>query len=116
MEQRWSLQEYQHNAINTKEREKHMALQITGIRKPDRDDPHEAISHYRWFDHADDTAGVDEREVLIKWMQDHEVDAYVEDDEGKVWCGIRENKYGTKYLQTYADKRWTDNLLSLPPC
>ena len=92
------------------------ALEITGIRKPDPDDPHEAISHYRWHDDDDDTAGIDEREALIKWMEDNSVKAYVADGAGKVWCGIRENKHGTKYLQTHADRKWTDNLLALPQC
>jgi hypothetical protein len=93
-----------------------MALQITGIRKPDPDDPHEAISHYRWHDNSDNTNGIDEREALIKWMKANKVDAYVADGTDKVWCEIRENRYSTKYLQTYADGKWTDNLLALPQC
>ncbi len=93
-----------------------MALEITGIRKPEPNDPHEAISHYRWHDDDDNTNGIDERTALIKWMEDNKVDAYVANGSGKVWCAIRENKYGTKYLQTYADKTWNDNLLSLPQC
>lgn len=95
-----------------------MALQIIGVRKPDRSNPHEAISHYRWYDDVENTRGTDNREELIKWMEKNKVSAYVLDkDTGrKVWCGIRENKYGTKYLQTYADKKWSDNLLALPEC
>lgn len=93
-----------------------MALQITGIRKPNPTDPHEAISHYRWFDHSDNTAGIDEREALIAWMEKNEVSAFVSNGSSKAWCGIRKNQYGTKYLQTYADEQWNNNLLSLEQC
>ncbi len=91
-----------------------MGLQITGIRKPNPSDSHTAISHYRWIDDTDNTTGIDEREGLIKWMEANKVDAYVGTGASKVWCDIRENDYGTKYLQTYADKKWTNNLLALP--
>jgi hypothetical protein len=95
-----------------------MSLQITGVRKPNRNDPHEAISHYRWYDDDDNTRRLDERVVLIAWMERNEVSAYVidKDTNKKVWCDIRTNQHGTKYLQTYADKKWTDNLLALPEC
>lgn len=93
-----------------------MALQITGIRKPDPEDPHEAISHYRWLDDTDNTVGIDEREALIKWMEINKIDAYVADGTRKVWCAIRENKHSTKYLQTYSDGEWSNNLLALPQC
>lgn len=93
-----------------------MALEITGIRKPNPQDPHEAISHYRWYDDVDNTRGLDEREGLIRWMESNKVDAYVADGNVKVWCDIRKNIHGTKYLQTYADNKYTNNLLSLPQC
>lgn len=93
-----------------------MALQITGIRKPNPHDSHVAVSHYRWIDHDDDTTGIDKREDLIRWMEKNEVRAYVASGNGKVWCGIRENTHGTKYLQTYANEKWNDNLLELPQC
>jgi hypothetical protein len=45
------------------------------------------------------------------------VGPYVTDRFGnKASVGARENNNGTKYLQTYADQVWTDNLLSLPEC
>lgn len=93
-----------------------MALQITGIRKPNPSDPHEAISHYRWLDHDDNTTGIDEREALIAWMEENKVKAFVANGSDKVWCGIRKNQHGTKYLQTYADDQWNNNLLSLDQC
>lgn len=43
--------------------------------------------------------------------------AYVRDNRGNTAnVGTREHTNGTKYLQTYADKVWSDNLLALPEC
>jgi hypothetical protein len=43
--------------------------------------------------------------------------AYVLDRAGnKAYVGTREHSNGTKFVQTFADKVWTDNLLSLPEC
>jgi hypothetical protein len=91
-----------------------MSLQITHIRKPNPDDPHEAISHYG-APKNDGSLGIYEREFLVKWLEDNQVKAYVADGKTKVWCGIHDNGR-IKYLQTYADNKWSNNLLSLPQC
>jgi len=91
-----------------------MALQITHIRKLNPQDPHEAISHYG-SPKKDGTLAIYEREFLIKWLEDNKVKAYVADGSSEVWCGIRDNGR-IKYLQTYADSKWSNNLLSLPQC
>lgn len=91
-----------------------MSLQITHIRKPNPQSPHEAISHYG-SPKKDGTLGIYEREFLIKWLEDNKVNAYVADGADKVQCQIRDNGR-IKYLQTVADKTWTDNLLALPQC
>lgn len=91
-----------------------MALQITGIRKPNPSDSHTAISHYRWHDDADNTNGINERVALISWMEANKVGAYVSVSAGTVACTIRENQYGTKYLETRPDNTGKDNLLALP--
>ena len=93
-----------------------MALEITGIRKPDPNDPHEAISHYRWRKDASGETGIDERLEVISYLERNDEKAYVADGNTKIWCAIRKNQHGTKYLQTYADSEWSNNLLSLPQC
>ncbi|HEU4914913.1 MAG TPA: DUF3892 domain-containing protein [Candidatus Saccharimonadales bacterium] len=91
-----------------------MALQITGIRKPGSRDSHEAISHYRWRKDHNGETGIDARLDVISYLERNNEKAYVSVGGSTAWCGIRTNQYGTKYLQTYADGKWDDNLLSLP--
>ena len=92
-----------------------MPLQITHIRKPNPQDPHEAISHYGWRKDSNGETGVDEREAVIGYLERNNEKAYVAHGSDKNWCGIRNNGH-IKYLQTYADNKWTNNLLSLPQC
>jgi hypothetical protein len=43
--------------------------------------------------------------------------AYVKDRSGNVaYVGTAVTNLGTKYVRTYADSTWTDNLLTLPEC
>ena len=91
-----------------------MAFQITGIRKPGgASNTHAAISYYRWQDDLSDKSDITERLTVVSWVEGG-TGAYVTDGTNKVWCRVRQNEYGTKYLQTVADGKWTDNLLALP--
>ena len=93
-----------------------MAFRITGIRKPGgADNPHEAISHYRWIDDGKTESKITDRMTVVGWVGDENIPAYVKDDAGdKAYCKVNVSKSGTKFLQTYSDNIWTDNLLSLP--
>lgn len=92
-----------------------MAFQITGIRKPGgANNPHEAISHYGWIDDGKTQPHIDERLTVVSWVEDKKIPAYVLDGTRKVWCQVRVNDHGTKYLQTVADGQWSNNLLVLP--
>ena len=54
---------------------------------------------------------------MYEWIKDKGGVAYVTDSRGnKALVGTREHTNGTKYLQTYADRVWTDNLLAQPEC
>lgn len=93
-----------------------MSFQITGIRKPGgASNAHEAISHYRWEDDESTKSGITERLTVVGWVEDG-ISAYVADGTRKVWCEVRQNEHGTKYLQTVADGQWSNNLLALPEC
>jgi len=77
-----------------------MALQITGIRKPNPSDSHTAISHYRWRKDANGETGIDTRMDVINYLERNRETAYVSVAAGTITCTIRENQYGTKFLET----------------
>jgi len=52
---------------------------------------------------------------MVAWIEDKDGKAYVDDGRGhRVSVGVVEPSHEPKYLRTYADGVWTDNLLSLP--
>lgn len=91
-----------------------MALQITGIRKPNPNDSHTAISHYRWRKDANGETGIDTRMDVINYLERNHETAYVSVAAGTITCSIQENQYGTKFLETRPDSTGKDNLLALP--
>lgn len=94
-----------------------MAFQITGIRKPGgAQNSAEAISHYRWVDDGNTQEAITDRITVVGWVENKGIPAYVADGNNKVWCEVRVNQYGTRFLQTVADGRPTNNLLALPEC
>lgn len=94
-----------------------MAVRITGIRKNngDLDNPHEAVTNYRWLNEQNNDTNIATRLDMVAWM-DGGGRAYVRDTQGTVNCYVNVSRAGTRFLQTYSDNRWTDNLLSLPEC
>jgi len=94
-----------------------MAIEITGIRKPGGAwNTAEAISHYRWVEDGTANRGITDRLTVVDWLEHRGITAYVADNSQQVWCEVRQNQHGTKFLQTVADGRETNNLLSLPEC
>lgn len=96
-----------------------MALRITCIKKSGgyHQDPHHAIESLGWYNDGTGTRGTSDRLTMYNWIKNEGGTAYVQDSRNnRALVGTRENAHGTKYLQTYADKVWTDNLLSLPEC
>lgn len=91
-----------------------MSERITHIRKPDRDNRNEAITHYGQRQ-PNGTVDVYEREAFIKYLVDHSEKAYVNEDGKGAWCKIMNNGH-IRYLQTEADSTSVNNLLSLPDC
>jgi Protein of unknown function (DUF3892) len=96
-----------------------MAIRITCINKSGgyHADPHHAISHLGWKNEQTGNTGRSARLEIYDWIKEKNGVAFVLDRLGnKAYVGTRENANGTKFLQTYADRVWTDNLLSLPEC
>jgi hypothetical protein len=91
-----------------------MSIRITAIRKPGDGPLHTAITELKWIDEANGQTDVIAREVLWHWIEGGG-QAYVRDKTNDiVFVAARENIYGTKFVQTYADQTWKDNLLALP--
>jgi len=96
-----------------------MSVRITCISKSGgfHADPHHAISHLGWVNEQSWASGKSTRLEVYDWIKHENGVAYVRDGRGNIArVGTRENAYGTKFLQTYADQVWTDNLLALPEC
>ena len=97
-----------------------MTIRITCINKAGGEhyDPHSAISHLGWINPATNEKGKSTRLEIYEWLKNNsENRAYVTDRSGnKAYLYPRVSAHGTKFVQTYADRVWTDNLLSLPEC
>ncbi len=94
-----------------------MSVKITCINKSGghHEDPHHAISHLAWIEDGTGKTGKSTRLEVYDWLKNHQGKAYVEDRRGnKAYLYPRETTRGTQFVQTYADKIWTDNLLALP--
>ena len=84
-------------------------IHITCINKQPRQNPYEGITHLgrngeKWT-----------RQQVIDWIESstHTFYTLVSGNRGNI--GVVEGPNG-KYLRTYADGQWNDNLLSLPEC
>jgi hypothetical protein len=72
---------------------------------------HEHIASVRWEDRATGKTGQNTRAEMVKWIEEGG-DARVA--KGSSYVSVRVVNAIPKYIQTYADGVWTDNLLALP--
>ncbi len=96
-----------------------MSIRIKCISKDNgnHSNPHEAITALGWVNEQTGQTGISPRLEMYDWIKNKGGEAYVHDRYGNtVRVYAAENQFGTKYVQTYADRTWTDNLLSLPEC
>lgn len=89
-----------------------MSVRITAVRK--NDESYEAISHYEWINERNGNSGITDRIAMVAWVEENNR-AYVSSSEGVVDCYVNQ-KGSTKFLQTDADSRSSNNLLNLPRC
>jgi hypothetical protein len=73
---------------------------------------HEHIARVKWENRATGATGENSRAEMVKWIDDDKGDARVADGSSYVKVGVVDAS--PKYLRTYADGKWTDNLLALP--
>ncbi len=89
-------------------------IKITAIRKDNgnRSNPYEAIGHFKWINQFTQETGASTREAVVKFLENGGI-AYVEAGGHRAYCGVRNNGR-IKYVQTYSDDHYDNNLLSLP--
>jgi len=96
-----------------------MSIRITCIKKSGgrHFDPHHAISELGWINEQTRETGTNSRLEVYDWIKNQNGVAYVRDSRGnQARVGTREHANGVKFVQTHADRVWTDNLLALPEC
>lgn len=76
---------------------------------------HEHITHLWWANPSSGATGDNTRAAVVSWIENEHGKAYVDDGRGnRADVLVVTPRYGDKYLRTYADGKWTDNLLALP--
>lgn len=89
---------------------------IDCVNKPNRYSPHEHITHVggpkpdgtgRWKDPV---------AAVVQLIESKQHRFYTKEGNASAWVGVRTSAAGRKFLQTYADGVWKDNLLALPEC
>lgn len=91
-----------------------MAIRFTHIRLSGGTGHHHIVRLW-WVNPSSGATGDNSRGELVSWIEDEGGKAYVEDGQRhRVNVGVVKPAHGSKYLRTYADGTWTDNLLALP--
>lgn len=89
---------------------------IDCINKPDRNSPHERITYAggpnpngvgRWKESVPN---------IVRMIEQGTHRFYTSVAGSSAWVGVRVSAAGNKFIQTYADGTWKDNLLSLQEC
>lgn len=91
-----------------------MSIRIIAIKKDNGNhrNPYEAITHFQWLCPSTGGSGVSTRAEMVKFLEGGGA-AFVERDGQLANCGVRNNGR-IKYVQTYSDGYYDNNLLSLP--
>lgn len=92
--------------------------EITCIKKSDRQNPHERITHVGGKTGAKDGGGAwkTSQEEAIKGIEDGTWAFYVTKNGNRANVVVSTSRYGNKYLKTEADGEQPNNLLSLLIC
>jgi hypothetical protein len=67
---------------------------------------------YEHITHAGNASGMWTREQIILWIEGNQYRFYTEVNYRRAYVGVVHGAYG-KYIRTYADGYWNDNLLAL---
>ena len=95
-----------------------MTVRIVCINKSGgyHENPHEAISHYGWRNESSGESGKSNRQAMVDWVKQGNYAYVIDDYSQKVYCRVKVSSRGNEFLQTEADGKPTNNLLSLLEC
>lgn len=85
-------------------------LQVTCVNKPDRNSPHEAITH------LGGSGWHDTRLAVVRAIENREHRFYTSVGGKEADLYVRTSTDGTKFVQTISDGQWSNNLLALLAC
>lgn len=91
-----------------------MAIEITHIRFGSTARTEDQIVRYKWKNVSDGNTGDSDKSTLVDWIDNKNGTAYVGSGSSRVNVGVVHPQSGQPYLRTYADGKWTNNLLNLP--
>ncbi len=89
---------------------------IDCVTKPHRDSPHEHITAVGGPNPATGSRWNDTAANVVRFIDDKVHRFYTEERGARAWVGVNTSSGGLKFLQTYADGIWRDNLLALREC
>jgi hypothetical protein len=93
-----------------------MDYRIDCVNKPDRNSPHDHITHVGGPDPNGGGRWQDTVPNVVSFIENKQHRFYTREGNASAWVGVRTSAAGNKFLQTYADGTWKDNLLALDEC
>jgi hypothetical protein len=95
-----------------------MSIRIICINKDhgNHSNPHEAISRFGWIADGDTVTKHSNMAQMVEFVSNKANHAYVKNDGETAYCYVNVSAAGNKFIQTWADGDWRDNLLALPEC
>jgi Protein of unknown function (DUF3892) len=89
---------------------------IDCVHKPDRNSPHEYITRVGGPKPDESGRWEDSTPNVVRFIEDEQHRFHTREGNASAWVGVRTSAAGNKFLQTYADGIWKDNLLALAEC
>lgn len=91
-----------------------MTVEITHVRYGSTEKTESTIAQYKWRNPSDGNVGSSDKPTMVDWIDNKGGHAYVGNGSSRVDVGVVRPMQGQPYLRTYADGKWTNNLLNLP--
>lgn len=91
-----------------------MSILISHVRYSGTTKSHESIVRYKWISEQDGSVGESDKPTMVAFVDNKQNHAYVKNGAARVSVGSVHPSSSPAYVRTYADGKWTDNLLALP--